>query len=149
MKLYRITSEKYASKLVASGRANRWNKDKQYVIYTSSSRALAALELVAHRGAIMEGLVYNTVVIEAREIKNPIINVDQDSLPKKWQQLENYYVTQNIGAEWYDNQNSLILKVPSALVVEEFNYIVNTLHPDFSKIKIADIENFTWDKRLL
>jgi len=149
MKLYRITREKYATKLVASGRGNRWNKEKQYVIYASSSRALAALELVAHRSAIMEGLVYNTVVIEASVTKNSIPSVDQDTLPEKWQQLENYHVTQNIGAEWYDNQKSLILRVPSALVNEEFNYIINTLHPDFTKIKIAGLEDFIWDKRLL
>lgn len=149
MKLYRITRKKYASKLVASGRANRWNKEKQYVIYASSSRALAALELVAHRSAIMEGLDYNTVIIEAPETKNSIISVDRDSLTNKWQQLENYYFTQKIGGEWYEGQKSLILEVPSALVDEEFNYVINTSHPDFSKIKIAGLENFNWDKRLL
>ena len=149
MKLYRITSEKYASRLEASGRANRWNMEKQYVIYASSSRALAALELVAHRNAIMEGLIYKIIVIEIPEKKGLIDNIQLEALPNNWQSLDNYSKTQKIGGEWFDKKTSLLFKIPSAIIKEEYNYIINTNHPEFSLLKIVSIEDFVWDKRLL
>lgn len=149
MELYRITKEQYASKLEASGRANRWNTDKQYVVYASSSRSLATLELVAHRNAIMEGVEYKMVVILVPEQIGFIQTLDAKKLVPNWHLLENRSTTQKYGSEWYLNKRSAILKVPSAIIKEEYNYILNTMHPDFSKIRIKHMEEFTWDKRLL
>jgi len=149
MELYRITREKYAPKLEASGRANRWNTDKQYVVYASSSRSLAALELVAHRNAIMEGVRYKMVVISVPDQSEFIQTVDAKKLVPDWHLLENRSITQKHGGEWYLNMRSAILKVPSAIIKEEYNFILNTMHPDFSKIRIERIEEFIWDKRLL
>lgn len=149
MKLYRITREKYASKLEASGRANRWNMEKQYVIYASSGRSLAALELVAHRNSIMEGVTYKTVIIDVPNQNGIILNAEIKKLPRDWHLLENRFTTQKYGSDWYSKRRSLILKVPSAIIKEEFNLVLNTTHPDFSKISIASIEDFNWDKRLL
>jgi RES domain-containing protein len=47
MDVFRISQTRYADKLSASGAPNRWNKDNEYVIYTSQSRALCTLEMVA------------------------------------------------------------------------------------------------------
>jgi|SRR5690554_871206 len=149
MKIYRITREKYAEKLEASGRENRWNKEKQYVVYASSSRSLATLELVAHRNAIMEGVRYNTIIIHVPEYLDFVVEVDITKLPRNWHLLENKYVTQELGSDWYVNKSSPILRVPSAIIKEEYNYVLNTLHPDFSKIKIESVEDFNWDIRLL
>lgn len=149
MRVYRITREKYAEKLEASGRENRWNKEKQYVVYASSSRSLATLELVAHRNAIMEGAGYKTIIIHVPEHLDFVVEVDITKLPRNWQLLENKYTTQELGSDWYTNKSSPILKVPSAIIKEEYNYVLNTLHPHFSKIKIESIEDFNWDVRLL
>lgn len=149
MELYRITREKFAPKLESSGRANRWNTDKQYVVYASSSRSLAALELVAHRNAIMEGVRYKMVVISVPDQSEFIQTVDAKKLVPGWHLLENRSITQKYGGEWYLNMRSVILKVPSAIIKEEYNFILNTMHPDFSKISIEHIEEFIWDKRLL
>jgi len=149
MKLYRITREKYTAKLEASGRANRWNMGKQYVVYASFSRSLAALELVAHRNAIMEGLKYKTVVIDVPDQIGIILNVNTKKLPQDWHLLKNRYATQKYGSDWYAKKSSPILKVPSAIIKEEFNFVINTMHPDFSRISIINIEDFNWDKRLL
>lgn len=149
MELYRITREKYASRLEASGRSNRWNKEKQHVIYASSSRSLATLELVAHRNAIMEGLVYKTVIIKVPNKNTFIVDINLATLPKDWNLMKNRILTQNMGSDWYENMQSAVLKVPSAIIKEEYNYIINTMHPDFSKVKIDNIEDFIWDKRLL
>ncbi len=149
MKLYRITREKYASKLEASGRANRWNMEKQYVVYASSSRSLAALELVAHRNAIMEGMKYKIVIIDVPNHNGIILTADAKKLAHDWHLLENRFTTQKYGCDWYSKRSSPILKVPSAIIKEEFNFVLNTLHSDFSQISIESIEDFNWDKRLL
>ena len=91
MKLFRITREKYAEKLEASGRTNRWNMEKQYVIYASSSRSLATLELVALRNAIMEGIKYKMVIINIPDKNNFIHTVDTRKLTIDWYLLENRY----------------------------------------------------------
>lgn len=149
MRVYRITREKYANTIEASGRSNRWNREKQYVIYAAASRSLAALELVAHRNAIMEGLVYKMVVIDLPDTHDFVTQVDLSKLPKKWDALENRFLTQKLGTDWCQEKQSPVLQVPSAIIKEEYNYIINTQHPDFSKVKIETTEDFVWDKRLL
>ncbi|UZO79640.1 RES family NAD+ phosphorylase [Aquimarina sp. ERC-38] len=149
MDLYRITRDKYANSLDASGRANRWNFEKQYVIYASSSRSLATLELVAHRSAIMEGVLYKMIVISVPDNPTNIQTVPLKKLPLQWNLLQNRFITQKIGSEWYLNKKSPICKVPSAIIKEEYNYMINTMHLAFSEIKIKSIDNFEWDQRLL
>lgn len=57
---------------------------------------------------------------------------------------------QTIGSDWYQARTSLILKVPSAVIPLEYNYIINTEHPDFSdKVSLVRIEDYFWDSRLL
>ncbi len=149
MRLYRISSEKYAQSLGASGRANRWNVSKQYVIYASSSRSLAALELLAHRNAIMEGLKYKMVVIEFPGQKGTVEIMDEKKLLPNWHLLQYRANTQKLGGVWYEQKSSVALKVPSAIIPYEFNFVLNTQHPGFSQVKIERLEDFNWDQRLL
>lgn len=149
MEVYRISSEHYSKKLNASGRANRWNFENQYVIYASSTRSLATLELVAHRNAIMEGITYKVMVIELPDEIGTIASVNAKKLGPDWNLLENRNITQHYGSDWYTNKKSVALKVPSAIIAQEHNFVLNTTHPDFQKVKIKRVENFVWDKRLL
>lgn len=148
MEIYRISREKYADKLSASGRANRWNYENEYVVYASSSRSLGALELVVHRNAIMEGLLYKVMVIDVPDEDEIIGSIPPKILTKNWKSLENMAVTQKYGSDWYLNKRSLVLRVPSAIIEQEYNYILNTIHSDFDKISIKHVEDFVWDKRL-
>jgi RES domain-containing protein len=57
---------------------------------------------------------------------------------------------QRLGSEWITSQESLVLKVPSAVVPYEYNFIINTEHPEFSsKVKLVRTEEYFWDSRLL
>ena len=58
------------------------------------------------------------------------------------------YIEKN-GSDWYSKRSSTVLKVPSAIIKQEFNFVLNTQHPDFSEITLEGIEDFNWDKRLL
>lgn len=148
--VYNIRKEKYADSLRASGVANRWNKNEEYVIYTGSSRALSVLELTAHRAFINIDESYKILVIELNVSESDIQLISHEDLPKNWQSITAYPVLQKWGSDWYKSMDKLILKISSALVPKEFNYLLNTQHPDFErKIRILETEDFNWDERLI
>lgn len=149
MDAYRIVRSKYASALTASGKPNRWNNDGAYVIYTSNNRALTVLEFLVHRSSIMSASKYKLLTISIPDEPGYVKSLDLATLPKAWQLLANYHVTQNIGSDWYRSKETPVLKVPSAIVKNEFNFILNTNHADYTKIKIDVVEDFEWDKRLI
>ena len=140
MELFRISAEKYSNELSSSGSANRWNKSKQFVIYTGSSRSLSSLELVVHRSSIKPSLVYKVMIIYVPDKEELYNQVSLKLLPKNWRSIRAYPILQEIGANWYQKKETLILKIPSAIIPQEYNYIINTSHPDFEKnVKLIDI----------
>lgn len=150
MELFRISAEKYANKLTASGSANRWNEDGQFVIYAGSSRSLSSLELVVHRASIRPAIKYKVMIIFIEDDERLIQEVETSNLPSNWRSVSAYSNLQKIGSKWYRLKKSLLLKVPSAIIPQEYNFIINTLHPDFGKkVKLVDTEDYFWDIRLL
>lgn len=150
MTVYNIRKSKYADSLKASGVANRWNKNDEFVIYASGSISLATLELVAHRNNIEIKSGYKLMFISIDIEDSDITEVKIEDLPENWKSIENYSILQEIGSKWYNSNASLLLKVPSALVHWEANYLINLNHPDFSKkVSILSVEDFLWDNRLL
>lgn len=149
MEVFKICSEKYSHSLNASGASNRWNKKDEFVIYTGSSRSLSTLETVVHRAAINISRPYKilTIAIEDNTFIKEILIQD---LPNNWMTIEAYIDLQEIGSKWYNSLESLVLKVPSSIIPQEYNYIINTKHPLFTtNVILKSVENFAWDKRLL
>ncbi|MGB3452537.1 MAG: RES family NAD+ phosphorylase [Moheibacter sp.] len=150
MTVFNIRKSKYSNSLIASGTANRWNKDDEFVIYCSGTVSLSVLELVAHRNSIDISSDYKLLNIALKINKSDIEVITQEELPKNWKSIKAYPVLQEIGSEWYSQQKSLILCVPSALVHWENNYLINTAHPDFKKkVSLLKTEDFIWDSRLI
>lgn len=150
MEVFRISKELHANRLSSSGRANRWNMKGQQVIYTGSSRSLSSLELVVHRGSIQPAEPYKVMVISIADDDYLTKQVHLKDLPANWRTLAGYSTLQAIGSTWYNRQETLALKVPSAIIVYEYNYIINTEHPEFSRnIQLARTEDYFWDSRLL
>jgi RES domain-containing protein len=73
---------------------------------------------------------------------------DPRSLPKKWQTYPAPFALRKIGDDWFRQASSAVLKVPSVIVVLEYNYLLNPLHPDFKKITIGPPTPFLFDPRL-
>lgn len=147
MEVFRITLKKWSGELKGSGYPARWNSKGKFVIYTSNSRALASLENVVHRSG--EGLNQNfrTMVIHIPdEIAHSAYH--QSDLKSNWFQHHNLRYTQNLGDQWYDECETVVLKIPSAIVKLEYNYLLNPRHPDFEKIKIIGTEEFDFDPRI-
>jgi len=150
MKVFNIRRDYLVAGMKASGLANRWNRDDEFVLYTAGSVSLATLELVAHRSGIRVDVPYSLVTLEIRVDKLDVTEWLPDELPVAWQSVQTYPKLQEMGSHWYTNQQSLVLKVPSALVPQESNFIINTKHPSFSKkVKVAQVDPFFWDQRLL
>lgn len=147
MEVARIATPKYAQQLSASGVANRWNLAGQFVLYTAANAALACLENVVHRGA--EGLQapYKLMTIHIPEYLL-IEEVTVAQLPPGWQQVTSYAQCQAVGDAWYRQRRSAVLKVPSAIITTDTNYLLNTGHPDFRAVTLLSVVDFTFDPRI-
>lgn len=147
MNVYRITTAKWAEKLTGSGFPARWNSKGVYVIYTASSRALACLENLVHRSG--EGLHSRFRIVEI-EIPDSVSIQKRESgqLPAEWYKPEQYHICRQIGDQWIEQGESLLLEVPSSIIREETNVLINPHHPEFKEVKISDIREFRFDERL-
>lgn len=149
MEVFRICKEAYSGKLTSSGSANRWNIKGQQVIYTGSSRSLSSLELVVHKGSIVPAIAYKVMIISIADDDYLIKQLLIKDLPSDWREFRAYSSLQKIGSDWYNSHESLVLKVPSAIIPFEYNYVINTEHPSFSnKVHLARTEEYFWDSRL-
>ena len=149
MLVFRICLEKYAHNLIASGKSNRWNLSGNFVIYTSSNRALACLENVVHRSS--EGLnsLFKVMVIQIDD-EVQITEIPVNSLPENWHKRASYPLCQKIGNDWYREGKTAVLGVPSSIIPMEKVYIINTRHPDFlnNKIQLLSTEAFVFSPRI-
>lgn len=149
MELFRISPETYAGALTSSGSANRWNIAGQQVLYAGSARSLSTLELVVHRSSIKPSASYKVMVLSIADEDHLTKQVHTAELPADWRKMAAYGTLQTIGSDWYTKQESLLLKVPSAIIIQEYNYVINTTHPDFAgKVTLVRIEDYFWDDRL-
>lgn len=147
MIVYRIAKKEYSIALKASGYAARWNQKGSFVIYTAESRSLACLENLVHRSGEGDSNLYKVMLIQIPDSLE-IEVIDVKNLKPGWQRIENYPYCQKMAADWLSGGNTAILKVPSVLVKNEFNFILNPNHPDFKKIKLTGAEDFIFDPRL-
>lgn len=152
MKVYRIEREKYlVTTLQGVGAAltegYRWNSLNTYLIYTAESRALATLEVSVHLD-FSEDLPTDRFYVEIEipdDIEISELSIEQ--LPENWDSKPPILETQFIGDDFVSQKNAAVLKVPSAIVPPEFNYIINPNHPDSEKIKVISTQKLLFDNR--
>ncbi len=125
----------------------RWNRRGTAVIYTSESLPLALLEKFVHLG--LNGVKIKFVYFSL-EIPDEvdIETVSASRLPKDWKHQPPLDSTQKIGTDWVNRGSSAVLKVPSILVPDACNYLLNPAHPDFKKILIEKPKPITLDPRM-
>ncbi|NKE73644.1 RES family NAD+ phosphorylase [Candidatus Manganitrophus noduliformans] len=148
--VYRIALAKHARDLSGKGArltGGRWNTKDTAVIYTSESRSLAAMEYLVH---VSLTDIPPEIKITSIGISETIIpkEIDPSDLPKDWRKSPAPFLLGDIGAKWVSGMDSLLLRVPSAVVLHEFNILINPAHPDMKSVKIVDVESFIYDERL-
>jgi len=147
MEVFRIVKSEYAGTLYASGRANRWNYPEERIIYTAGSRSLACLENVVHSSGEALQQTFMVVVVYVPD-ELAIETIHLNDLPDDWYTLARHPVCQQIGSEWIHSQKTTVLKVPSAIIHEEANFVLNPQHPDYPQIQIAQRKAFAFDPRI-
>ena len=152
MVVFRIEREKYLTTTLLGIGASmsegyRWNSVNTRVIYTAESRALATLEISVHLD-LSEDLPNDRYYV-AIEIPDDIIiqEVKLEDLPEDWNSNPPTLTTQTIGDDFVNYNEAAILKVPSSIVPQEFNYLINPNHPDVSKIKVLGTTKMIFDSR--
>lgn len=145
--VFRITKEKWAGNLNGSGYAGRWNPNGIFMCYTAQSKALACLEMLVHLQTqeLNHSFRINKIHIP-KSVSCEII--DESRLIAEWKDFFVMDKTQEIGKNWILSHQSCLLRVPSALLDGEYNYLINPAHSDFQKIKNIEIEPFIFDSRL-
>ena len=116
------------------------------MVYAAHTRALAALESLAHYGGAERRIAFVTFEIEIPD--KLAMHVEAAKLPRDWRSEEPNDSTQGLGSEWQRSGRSAALVVPSVLVPQEFCVLVNPEHPDIDKIMVSYPELFEFDGRL-
>lgn len=118
------------------------------MVYTSEHLSLAALELLVHLGVEEEppGLVAIWADIKEEALGQQLLPGD---LPADWRRVTGHLELAQRGDDWFRSHTSPVLSVPSVVVPEERNILLNPEHPDFGAlITIGEARSFTFDRRL-
>jgi RES domain-containing protein len=148
---YRIVAPKWVNDALSGEGARkfggRWNSPGRPMVYLGGSRALAALEMLVHLPTpLSRAKPYN--IIEVTIPQSMVSDYPTDILPDNWRFQPATQNTHEVGDDWLQAGGQLALRVPSVLIPEETNILLNPLHPDFNKISRAEATHFSFDPRL-
>ncbi len=151
MEVYRISQLPYANDLSGQGAklyGGRWNKPGYPMLYTSANRSLALLETLVHMPAVM--LQEKIYIISTIQIPDSIIIQQflKNKLPEGWNDRTREELTKEIGTRFLVNAKFLAAQVPSIILNQENNIIINPLHTSHGKLKITHQERIVFDERL-
>lgn len=150
MIVYRLSKEKYKNDLSGKGAettGGRWNSKGIAILYTGESRALCTTEIAVHTSLGNIPTNYWLTQIEFPASAD-IIEIDPAALPPDWKTFPFPHSTQAIGDKFINERKFLVMKVPSAVVQGDFNYLINPAHDSFSQVKILSTEVFEFNERL-
>jgi RES domain-containing protein len=125
----------------------RWHVRGARVVYFGASAAIVVLERLAHTDPDLLPLDLRLAYFELPQTISGINAYDISALPENWIQDEN--ATRRIGGQWWSERSSPLLAVPSAILPEEFNYILNAQHPEARSLQLIRERPFTFDPRLI
>ncbi len=124
----------------------RWNPVGTQTTYLSATRSLAALEVLVHQAERVP--TGRFLFYDVQFPQDLITTISLHDLPADWQRFPPQKCTVKIGKTWITGKNSPVLQVPSVLIPEESNYLLNFDHSHASKIQIGAAQPFCFDPRL-
>ncbi len=148
---WRIAKKKYAASAFdgegSRRRGGRWTPKGVPAVYTAQTESLAALEQFVQLGDEGQHIHFVCFKVEIPE-ELRIEEIEIRSLPANWRDIPAPDSLKAYGAGWLARGETSVLKVPSALISSECNFILSPLHPDFQKIRISRPEDFCYDPRM-
>ncbi len=148
MTVYRLTNGDYKNDLSGTGAklyGGRWNSIGLAALYTTEHISLAVLEILVHIKSYRQPVDFHLLTIEIPETVG-VTTMDLQKLKRNWKDDITY--GQFIGDEFLTKGQSLILKIPSVIIEQENNCLINPSHPDAVKIRIRSTATFLFDNRL-
>lgn len=151
MRLWRLCKAKHASTALDGEGARlvggRWNSRGRRAVYLSEHLSLAALEVLAHvtKGTAPEHVAIPLDIPDDMSIYTPA----PAELPPDWRAEEAPPSTQRFGDAWFDRAATALMRVPSVVIPEEVNFVLNPVHPDFAWITAHPPVSFRFDPRLI
>ena len=149
MIVYRITRTKYANDLSGEGarlNGGRWNQKLIPCVYTSESRALATLEYTVNINIDTIPRALSVVTIEIPE--NNIQVISLNDLPGDWYNFPTPPSAMQFGTKLLTVAKTSVIKIPSAVIHDEFNYLLNPIHSEASFFRIVSVKDFIYDVRI-
>ena len=124
----------------------RWNSPGTRMVYCAGSVSLATLEMLVHLPGSALLPSYRVISVDLPDSKIEVL--DASLLPRDWTRFPAPPRLQDLGDEWIASRRSVALRVPSAVVPMESNYLLNPEHPDFGKLARSAALHYPLDPRL-
>lgn len=150
MEVFRLSRKKFATSLSGKGAAlkgARWNSVGVELIYTAANRSLAMAEVAVHftLATLPDDYVMMTLFIPD-DIS--LVKLNVSDLPIDWNLFPHPASTQIIGDKFVADNKACVLQIPSVVTFGDFNFLINPNHRDFAGIKILDVVDFPFDRRI-
>jgi RES domain-containing protein len=149
MIVYRLSQTLYANDLTGEGArlfGARWNHKGTACLYTADSRALAVLEYTVNVNIHAIPRALSMVAIEIPDAGHQELTIAE--LPGNWQDAPAPGATKDFGTALLTTAANPIIRIPSTVIPEEFNYLLNPLHPDSRIARIVGVWDFVYDVRI-
>ena len=151
MRIFRIAKTRYIDDLSGEGArlfGGRWNKVGDAMLYFSQNLSLSLLEIIVHVDYAELPLDYSFIEVEIPDSSIKTIQ-SIDFIKPKWSTEAAVNQLQLFGSNWLKKNEGLAMKVPSAVLSQEHNILINPSHKDFGKLKVIRTEKMDFDPRLL
>ncbi len=150
LRVWRLCRKKHAAFDGEGARlaGGRWNRPGSPVVYTSATLSLALLEYFVNLGSAADAPP--DLVSIAAEVPDgvAVASIDLPALPRGWRRYPAPETLAELGTQWVERRTTAVLSVPSAVVPQERNYLINPAHPDFRRITVGRPEAFPLDARM-
>lgn len=149
---WRIVKKRYAASAFdgegARQNGGRWTRVGRRAVYTAGSVSLATLEILVQLGIRRLSVLESYSLFKVDIPDDLVLGIDPDTLPERWFESPPPNQLCLLGDLWLNKGKEPVLRVPSAIVTHENNYILNPEHSDFGQIAIGPEEPFSLDPRL-
>jgi RES domain-containing protein len=128
--------------------AGRWHLKGTRIVYTSASLALAAWEFFVHVDPDLAPSDLCRIELDLPD-DLAVEQLGESALPPRWRNIPGPETLRRLGSDWVQRAGTPVLKVPSAVIPGESNYLVNPEHPEAVKIEVVGQSDFAFDPRAL
>ena len=148
MFLWRISNHAALAGLGGLLTSARWHTQGRPVVYLAETPAGALTEMLVHLELEVDNLPKSYKLLKAEAPDNlPILTLTVDELGPGWK--DDVLTTRTLGDEWLVSRATALLRVPSAVVLETYNVVLNPGHSDAAHVKVLWHQEYPWDRRLL